>query len=87
MELKIKKISAKGIVLIVAMLLILSLLIFAAATDSAGDTVTCPDCVAGEECETCGDEGVVRGDGPNKHFSEEGYKWLMVKYEKLLENL
>ena len=33
------------------------------------------------------DEGVVRGDGPNKHFSEEGYKWLMVKYEKLLENL
>ncbi len=33
------------------------------------------------------DEGIVRGDGPNRHFSKEAYEWLMVKYEALLENL
>ena len=61
MEKTIKKISVKGIVLIVSALVILSLLIFAAATDASGKTVDCPDCVFGIMCETCGGEGVVRG--------------------------
>ncbi len=33
------------------------------------------------------DEGIVRGDGPNRHFSKEAYEWLMLKYEALLEAL
>ncbi len=33
------------------------------------------------------DEGVVRGDAPNHHFSKEAYAWLMEKYETLLESL
>ena len=61
MERSIKKIGAKGIALIIAVLLILSLLIFAAATDASNKTVDCPDCVFGILCETCGGEGVVRG--------------------------
>jgi len=55
------KIGAKGIAVIIAVLLILSLLIFAAATDASNKTVDCPDCVFGILCETCGGEGVVRG--------------------------
>ena len=61
MEKTTKKISTKGIVLIVAVLLILSLLIFSAATDSSNKTVDCPDCELGILCDTCGGEGVVRG--------------------------
>jgi len=61
MEKSVKKIGAKGIALIIAVLLILSLLIFAAATDASNKTVDCPDCVFGILCETCGGEGVVRG--------------------------
>ena len=33
------------------------------------------------------DEGVVRGDAPNHHFSSEAYAWLMPKYEALLAAL
>ena len=33
------------------------------------------------------DEGVVRGDAPNHHFSSEAYAWLMPKYEALLAEL
>lgn len=33
------------------------------------------------------DEGVVRGEAPNRHFSAEAYEWLMPKYESLLSSL
>lgn len=33
------------------------------------------------------DEGVVRGDAPNHHFSSEAYAWLMTRYEALLASL
>ena len=33
------------------------------------------------------DEGVVRGDAPNRHFSAEAYEWLSYKYEAILETL
>ena len=33
------------------------------------------------------DEGVVRGDGPNRHFSAEAYAWLSYKYEAILASL
>lgn len=33
------------------------------------------------------DEGIVRGDGPNRHFSAEGYEWLSYKYEAILATL
>lgn len=33
------------------------------------------------------DEGVVRGDGPNRHFSAEAYEWLSYKYEAILASL
>ena len=33
------------------------------------------------------DEGVVRGDAPNHHFSSEAYAWLMTRYEALLSAL
>lgn len=33
------------------------------------------------------DEGVVRGDAPNHHFSGEAYAWLLPKYEALLAAL
>lgn len=33
------------------------------------------------------DEGVVRGDTPNRHFSAEAYEWLSYKYEAILASL
>lgn len=33
------------------------------------------------------DEGIVRGDAPNRHFSPEAYEWLSYKYESLLASL
>ena len=33
------------------------------------------------------DEGVVRGDAPNRHFSARAYEWLSYKYESLLASL
>ena len=33
------------------------------------------------------DEGIVRGDAPNRHFSAEAYEWLSYKYETLLASL
>ena len=33
------------------------------------------------------DEGLVRGDGPNRHFSVEAYEWLSYKYEAVLESI
>lgn len=33
------------------------------------------------------DEGIVRGEAPNHHFSTEAYAWLMPKYENLLASL
>jgi len=33
------------------------------------------------------DEGIVRGDAPNRHFSAEAYEWLSYKYESVLESL
>ena len=33
------------------------------------------------------DEGIALGLAPNHHFSDEGYDWLLPKYEALLENL
>ena len=33
------------------------------------------------------DEGIVRGDGPNCHFSAEAYEWLSYKYEAILASL
>lgn len=33
------------------------------------------------------DEGIVRGDGPNRHFSVEAYEWLSYKYEAVLESI
>lgn len=33
------------------------------------------------------DEGVVRGEAPNHHFSSEAYAWLMTRYEALLSAL
>ena len=54
------------IILCVAAIVIIGLLIFAAVTQGAEGTVSCPDCggigtVDGEECETCAGEGAVRG--------------------------
>ncbi len=33
------------------------------------------------------DEGIVRGDGPNRHFSAQAYQWLSYKYETILASL
>lgn len=33
------------------------------------------------------DEGIVRGDDANRHFSAEAYEWLSYKYEAILETL
>ena len=33
------------------------------------------------------DEGIVRGDAPNRHFSAEAYEWLSYKYEALLASI
>ena len=33
------------------------------------------------------DEGLVRGDGANRHFSSEAYEWLSHKYQAILESL
>jgi len=33
------------------------------------------------------DEGVVRGESPNRHFSAEAYEWLSYKYEAILKTL
>lgn len=33
------------------------------------------------------DEGIVRGDAPNHHFSSAAYAWLLPKYEALLAAL
>ncbi len=63
MENKAKKISTKGIILLVAVLVILTLLIVSAATDAAGKTVDCPDCegLSTLVCETCEGAGVMVG--------------------------
>ena len=63
MEKTTKKISAKGIALIVAVLIILSLLIFIAVTDASSKTVDCPDCEDGFiKCEDCGGKGKIKVD-------------------------
>lgn len=33
------------------------------------------------------DEGIVRGDAPNRHFSSEAYEWLSYKYETILASI
>lgn len=33
------------------------------------------------------DEGIVRGDAANRHFSAEAYEWMSYKYEAILELL
>ena len=33
------------------------------------------------------DEGIVRGDDPNRHFSAEAYEWLSYKYEAILSSI
>ena len=33
------------------------------------------------------DEGIVRGDSPNRHFSSEAYEWLSYKYEAILASI
>lgn len=33
------------------------------------------------------DEGIVRGDAPNRHFSAEAYEWLSYKYEAIISAL
>ena len=33
------------------------------------------------------DEGIVRGDAPNRHFSAEAYEWLSYKYESIIASL
>lgn len=33
------------------------------------------------------DEGLCRGLAPNHHFSQEAYRWLLPRYEALLEGL
>ncbi len=55
--------KSKKITLVIAAIVILALLTFAAITDAANGTVDCPDCegLATLVCETCGGEGVVRG--------------------------
>ncbi len=56
--------KGKKITLLVAALLILAALVFAAITDAANGTVDCPDCdgpISQLICETCAGEGAVRG--------------------------
>ena len=56
--------KGKKITLLVAVVLILAALVFAAITDAANGTVDCPDCdgpISQLICETCGGEGAVRG--------------------------
>ena len=53
--------KAKKITLAVAVVIIVALLAWAGTTSGANGTVTCPDCVEGVVCETCGGEGTVRG--------------------------
>lgn len=33
------------------------------------------------------DEGIVRGEAPNRHFSAEAYEWLSYKYEAILASI
>ena len=56
--------KGKKITLLVAVVLILASLVFAAITDAANGTVDCPDCdgpISQLVCETCAGEGAVRG--------------------------
>ena len=56
--------KGKKITLLVAVILILAALVFAAITDAASGTVDCPDCdgpISQLVCETCAGEGAVRG--------------------------
>ena len=56
--------KGKKITLLVAVVLILAALVFAAITDAANGTVDCPDCdgpISQLICETCAGEGAVRG--------------------------
>ncbi len=53
--------KSKKILLIVAVAVIIALLAYVGITGAASGTVTCPDCTAGAECETCGGEGTVLG--------------------------
>ena len=54
--------KSKKITLAIAVAVIVVLMIVAAVTGGANGTVTCPDCEgAGIACETCADEGAVRG--------------------------
>ena len=60
----VEKLGVKGIILVVSLLVILSLLIFSAATDAAGKTVDCPDCVNGVvDCGDCEGTGTVKVEG------------------------
>ena len=60
MEQKAKKISVKAILLIAAVLVIISLLVFSAVTDASGKTVDCPDCTEGyNACSVCAGSGIV----------------------------
>ena len=62
MEKTTKKLSTKAIVLLCAVIVILALLIFSAATDASNKTVTCPDCTEGyNACSDCEATGLVDG--------------------------
>ena len=57
-----KKLSGKGLTLIIASLVIIALLIVAVATGGANNTLDCPDCYkkdSGFYCETCTDVGEI----------------------------
>ncbi len=58
---KTKFFTGKRITLIVASVIIIALLIVAVQTGGVQNTVDCPDCTAGAECETCGGAGEVVG--------------------------
>jgi len=57
--------KSKKITLIIACVVILALLVVAGVTKGADGTVDCPDCdpvsLLLGDCETCGNEGIVRG--------------------------
>lgn len=63
MKFDIKRISKKSLVLIIAALVMISLLIYAAASGASNGTVDCPDCVEGfHECPKCEGEGEIKDE-------------------------
>ncbi len=93
MEKTTKKLSAKAIVLLCAVIIILALLIFSAATDASIKTVTCPDCtegynacsdceatgfVDGKECETCDGEKKIPCETCATEGAVRGTLWAIL---------